>query len=88
MNPLYLVNYFIFSVFITLFLLEVGSAILALFSYGAYRDKLRRYLLPIWEVDGTFAAFYLVNFEVTYPTLLGIVGTIYILPLLLAAAFF
>lgn len=88
MNPLYIANYLIFSVFLTLLIMEIGAALLALLSYPNYREKLRRYLLPIWEVDGTFAAFYLVNFEATYPTLLGLAGTIYVLPLLLAGAAF
>ncbi|MDE1828385.1 MAG: cytochrome d ubiquinol oxidase subunit II [Candidatus Micrarchaeota archaeon] len=88
MNPLYIANYLIFSIFFTLLIMEIGAALLALLSYSNYREKLRRYLLPIWEVNGTFAAFYLVNFEATYPTLLGLAGTIYVLPLLLAGAAF
>ncbi|MDE1870494.1 MAG: cytochrome d ubiquinol oxidase subunit II [Candidatus Micrarchaeota archaeon] len=88
MNPLYIANYLIFSVFFTLLIMEIGAALLALVAYSNYREKLRRYLLPIWEVNGTFAAFYLVNFEATYPTLLGLAGTIYVLPLLLAGAAF
>ena len=58
----------------------------ALFAYEKYKEKLMRYITPIWEVTGTFAVFYVVNFEATFPTLLGVAGTIYAVPLLLAAA--
>ncbi|MDE1846137.1 MAG: cytochrome d ubiquinol oxidase subunit II [Candidatus Micrarchaeota archaeon] len=88
MNILYLINYLILSVFATLFIVEVGIALLSLLKYRNYRDEIRKFLLPIWEVNGTFAAFYLVNFEVTYPTLLNAVGQLYVAPLLIAAIFF
>lgn len=88
MNTLYFLNWLIFSAFATLFIVEVGIALLALFNYRHYRDEIRKYLLPIWEVDGTFAGLYLVNFEITYPALLGLFGQLYIAPLLLAGIFF
>lgn len=87
MSFLYQVNYFIFSVFLTLFLLEVGFSLLSLFYYSDYKDKFRRIINPIWEVTGTFGVFYLVNFEVTYPKILPIIGNAYIIPLTVAAAF-
>jgi cytochrome d ubiquinol oxidase subunit II len=86
MNLLYITNYFIFSIFMTLILLEGGFAITALLAYKKYKEKLMRYITPIWEVTGTFAVFYIVNFEATFPTLLGAAGTLYAVPLLLAAA--
>ncbi|MGI0141617.1 MAG: cytochrome d ubiquinol oxidase subunit II [Candidatus Micrarchaeales archaeon] len=88
MNIPYTINYLIFSAFLTLLIFEIGVAILSLAFYKDYKARLRKYLLPIWEVMGTFAAFYLINFEVTYPTLLPFAGTVYILPVLVAGAFF
>ncbi len=82
----YLINYGIFSVFMALLLLEGAFAITSLFSYDKYKKRLMRYVTPIWEVNGTFAVFYLVNFEATFPKLLGIGGTIFAVPVLLAAA--
>ena len=87
MNELYLINYLIFSIFLTMFLVEVGIAIISLFGYEKYKDRIKRLINPIWEVTGTFAIFYVVNFEVTYPTMLSIVGTAYAVPLLVAAIF-
>jgi cytochrome d ubiquinol oxidase subunit II len=86
MIALYLINHLIFSVFMTLILLEGGFALTALFAYRKYKDRLMRYITPIWEVTGTFAVFYIVNFEATFPTLLGAAGTLYAIPLLIAAA--
>ncbi|MDE1869379.1 MAG: hypothetical protein KGH71_00130 [Candidatus Micrarchaeota archaeon] len=88
MNELYILNYLIFSVVAVLFVLEAGIALLSLFRYRHYREEIRKYLLPIWEIDGTFAGLYLVNFEITYPTLLGLVGQMYVAPLLVAGIFF
>ncbi|MDE1825600.1 MAG: cytochrome d ubiquinol oxidase subunit II [Candidatus Micrarchaeota archaeon] len=88
MNPLYIINYLIFSVFLVLLLLEAGVAIMMLLYYKEYKDRLRGYLMPIWEVDSTFAVFYLVNFEATYPKLLTFLGGMYIIPLFLAFLFF
>ncbi len=87
MNLLYGMNYAIFAVFFMLFILEIGIALGFLFAYKK-KDQMKRYLMPIWEVTGTFAVFYLVNFETTYPTAISLVGNIYIAPLLIAAIFF
>lgn len=78
MDPTYLINYLIFAAFLTLFALEIGVATLSLLSVEDYRAKLASYITPIWEVNGTFIVFYLVNFEVSYPSLLYMAGTIYI----------
>jgi cytochrome d ubiquinol oxidase subunit II len=82
------VNYLIFSVFITLFGLEVGIAITLLLEYDKYKDKLKKFLMPLWEVTGTFAIFYIVNLEATVPSLLLLLGTVYVAPILVAAIFF
>ena len=87
MNLLYLLNYLIFAVFLTMFILEIGIAILLSF-FKQYSEKLRSVLMPMWGITGTFAVFYVVNFEATYPPLLPLVGTAYALPLLIALLFF
>lgn len=88
MGSLYFMNYAVFAVFFTLMAIETGIALLALTSYEGTRDRIRAYIMPLWEIIGTFAVFYLVEFEATYPGLLTLVGSAYILPILLAALFF
>ncbi len=87
MEVLYLLNYAIFAMFICLFLIETGIGALVLFAYNNNRSSIRRYLLPIWGVDGTFAVFYFVNLIATYPTLGGVVYA-YIVPVMLGSLFF
>jgi len=87
MNLVYVTNYLILSIALTLFMLQVGFAIISLLDYEEYKDKISDIVGPLWEVVGTFAVFYIVNFEISYPKILGIVGTIYVLPLLLAGVF-
>jgi cytochrome bd-type quinol oxidase subunit 2 len=60
---------------------------LALGNYKNYNAKVQRYINPIWEVDSTFAVFYLVNFEATFPKLLSLSGTLYVAPLLISFIF-
>ncbi|MGC8538132.1 MAG: cytochrome d ubiquinol oxidase subunit II [Candidatus Micrarchaeia archaeon] len=86
MDDLILINYVVFALFLTAFLIEVGIALLILLSYRL-NDKLMKYLMPMWEINGTFAIFYVVDLEATYPNILPAAGTIYILPVLLAALF-
>ncbi len=87
MDVLYAENYFILSVFLSFFMLEVGIAVISLARYGQYLKKLRNYLLPIWAIDGTFAVFYLVNLEASYPNLINTIGYAYVAPILLAGMF-
>ncbi len=87
MNAIYAISYLIFSIFFVLFMCEIGLALITLFDYDSYKDKINLIINPLWEVTGTFAVFYLVNFEVSYPGLLIIIGTAYAVPLLIAAVF-
>ena len=88
MSIMFSINYLIFSVFLTLFGLEVGIAVTMLLEYDKYKDKMRSFLMPLWEVTGTFAIFYIVNLEAAVPSLLMLVGTVFVVPALVAAIFF
>ncbi len=79
-NMVYELNYLVFASFLSLFLLEVGIAIISLISYYEYEHDVRRYIHSMWEINGTFAIFYLVELEVSYPSLMQIIGTIYLAP--------
>lgn len=87
MDILYVINYAIFSVFLTMFMIEIGFALVTLVNYNRYKSRINPLINPIWEVTGTFAIFYVLNFEVSYPTLVSVVGTAYAVPLLIAAIF-
>lgn len=87
MDILTIINYIIFAIVFTLFLIELGTAILVLADYKKYRNRTSSYIAPIWEITGTFSIFYIVNLEASYPSILPIVGGLYIFPVLLAATF-
>ena len=77
MNWIFETNYAVFSVFASLLITEViGSVVLILF-YDAAKTKVLEYAIPIWEVTGTFGAFWVVTGDMAYPTLLIPVATIF-----------
>lgn len=86
MNALAILNYSILAAFLSMFVLEVGIAIVMAIkeSYGA---SMRRYLMPIWEMTGTIAVFYIVNLVATYPRIINVIGSAYVAPLLVATIF-
>lgn len=84
----YFINYGVFSAFLLLTLMETGVALLAVIDYEKYKPAIMKYIVPIWEINGTFIAFYLVNLEITYPHLITLVGTIYIGPVMAALIIF
>ena len=73
----FFVNFAIFSVFLTLFLTELMGGILLLLFYDASKKKVLPYLVPIWEVTGTFAAFWVVTADFAYPALIPAVAALF-----------
>jgi len=69
-NWLFEVNFAIFSVFLVLFISELMGGVLLLVAYDATKAKVLPYLVPIWEVTGTFAAFWVVTGDFAYPSML------------------
>jgi len=69
-NWLFEVNFAIFSVFLVLFVTELMGGILLLIAYDATKAKVLPYIVPIWEVTGTFAAFWVVTADFAYPAML------------------
>jgi len=67
--PFY-INFGIFSVFLTLFVTELMGAVLLLLAYDAAKRKVLPYIVPIWEVTGTFAVFWVVTADFAYPSML------------------
>ncbi len=81
MSLLYYLNYGILAAFLSLFFVEVGMAIYALVIYGRYRERIWRYIMPLWEITGTFAVFYGASLIATYPNLMPVIAPIYIGPI-------
>jgi cytochrome d ubiquinol oxidase subunit II len=64
------VNYAVFSVFASLLITEVMGSALMIFFWDTARPKVLEYAVPIWEVTGTFGAFWVVTSYFAYPGLL------------------
>jgi cytochrome d ubiquinol oxidase subunit II len=69
-NFIFEVNYAVFSVFASLLLTEVAGSVFLLVSWEAAKSKVLDYVVPIWEVTGTFGAFWVVTSYFAYPSLL------------------
>ena len=70
MNLIFEANYAVFSIFAALLITEVMGSVVLLLFYDAAKSKVLEYVVPIWEVTGTFAAFWVVTGDMAYPTLL------------------
>jgi cytochrome d ubiquinol oxidase subunit II len=77
MNYIFETNYAVFSVFAALLITEVIGSILLLLFYDAAKAKVLEYIVPIWEVTGTFGAFWVVTGDMAYPSLLIPVASIF-----------
>ncbi len=86
-NVQYMINYTVLAAFLTLFIAEVGSSFVFLIN-RKYYPKIKEFITPLWGPIGTFAIFYAVNTEATYPSALSLVGTMYIALGMTAGLFF
>ena len=69
-NELFYINFAVFSVFLALFITELMGAVLLLLDYDRVKKRVLEYIVPIWEVTGTFAAFWVVTADFAYPSML------------------
>jgi cytochrome d ubiquinol oxidase subunit II len=76
MNGVFEVNYAAFSVFAALLITEIMGAVGLLIAWPS-RSKVLDYIVPIWEVTGTFGAFWVVTGDFAYPGLLVPVSAIF-----------
>ena len=77
MNLIFETNYAIFSIFASLLITEVMGSIMLLLLYDTAKAKVLEYVVPIWEVTGTFGAFWVVTGDMAYPNLLIPIATIF-----------
>ena len=76
MNGVFEVNFAAFSIFVALLITEIMGAVVLLIAWPA-RGKVLDYLVPVWEVTGTFGAFWVVTGDFAYPTLLVPVASLF-----------
>lgn len=76
-NLIFEVNYAAFSAFAALLVTEVMGSVLLLLDFEASRQRVLDYVVPIWEVTGTFGAFWVVTGDFAFPALLVPVASIF-----------
>jgi len=75
-NGIFEVNYAAFSVFAALLITEIMGAVGLLIAWPS-RSKILDYIVPVWEVTGTFGALWVVTGDFAYPALLVPVSSIF-----------
>ena len=76
-------NLAIFAMLFALLSTELMAASAILLKYRESERKVFRYLVPIWEVTGTFFVFYVVNLEALIPSALPLIAYSFISYILL-----
>jgi cytochrome bd ubiquinol oxidase subunit II len=70
LNIVFEIDYAVFAVFATLLITEIMGSLFLLFFYDKIKDDVLQYIVPIWEVTGTFGAFWVVVSYFAFPSLL------------------
>ncbi len=77
-QPEVALNAAIFATFFAMISTELMAASAIVFKYEESTKKVFRFLVPIWEITGTFFVFYAVNVEALVPDALPLVAYAYI----------
>jgi cytochrome d ubiquinol oxidase subunit II len=76
-NLLFEVNFAAFAIFASLLITEIMASVLMLLYWKETKASALEYIVPIWEVTGTFGAFWVVTSYFAYPSLLVTVANIF-----------
>jgi cytochrome d ubiquinol oxidase subunit II len=70
LNGIFELYYAVFAVFASLLITELMGAVILLLFWKQANSKVLEYIVPIWEITGTFGALVVVMGDFAYPTLL------------------
>ncbi|MHB1868704.1 MAG: hypothetical protein ACYCPP_07135 [Nitrososphaerales archaeon] len=76
-NLVFEMNFAVFAVFAALLITEIMGSVFLIFFWDKTKKEVLEYSNPIWEVTGTFGAFWVVNSYFAYPALLIPVARIF-----------
>lgn len=82
-NLIFYINFFVFSVFATLLITELMGSVLLLLFWKSAKSRVLEYIIPIWEVTGTFGAFWVVITDFAFPDILIPAARLYAVALML-----
>ena len=81
-------NFAVFAVFAALLITEIMGSVFLIFFWDKTKKEVLEYSNPIWEVTGTFGAFWVVNSYFAYPALLIPVARIFGVLMIIFLIFF
>jgi cytochrome d ubiquinol oxidase subunit II len=70
LNGIFELYYAVFALFASLLITELMGAVALLLFWKQAKSKVLEYIVPIWEITGTFGALVVVMGDFAYPTLL------------------
>lgn len=88
MNYTFYLVFAIFAAFMALFLSEAMGAFQLLFNWEKSNKKVISYITPIWEITGTFAAFWVVASDFAFPKIIVPLASIYAGEIMIFLIFF
>lgn len=77
------VSFLVFSIFATLLITEIMGSVLLLVAWDSTKSKVLEYIVPIWEVTGTFGVFWVVVVDFSFPSILIPAAHIYAVAIML-----
>lgn len=76
-NGIFYLNFFVFGIFAALLSTEIMGAVVLVFWWNKYRKPVLEYIVPIWEITGTFAAFWVVLSDFAFPAIIYPLASLY-----------
>lgn len=80
---IFYVSFLVFAVFATLLITEIMGSVLMLLAWDKVRSRVLEYIVPIWEVTGTFGVFWVVVVDFSFPSILIPAAHIYAVAIML-----
>jgi cytochrome d ubiquinol oxidase subunit II len=77
LNIIFEVYFAVFAIFTSLLITELMGAVVLLLFWRQAKSKVLEYVIPVWEVTGTFAALVVVMGDFAYPSLLVPIASIF-----------
>lgn len=85
---MFYLNFYVFSVFAALLATEIMGGVILILWWNRYRRAVLEYIIPVWEVTGTFGAFWVVLSDFAFPDILIPLAGLYAAAIMIFLIFF
>lgn len=76
-NGIFYFDFLVFGMFAALLSTEIMGSVVLLLWWNKYKTPVLKYIVPVWEVTGTFGAFWVVFSDLAFPGILIPLASIY-----------